>query len=382
MIVRIAFVDHTSELGGAEFALVSLLNHLDRQRWDPLVSLGTTGRLSMLLESNGIDVQLIPFPAGLSGVRQGSITRRTIMNPKRLRLAVDYVLRLSKLARRQRVSLLHANSLRTCILAGLAGRIVGIPTVWQVHSLVAEPMMSKQGVQLMRLFARWLPQHIICNSAVTAAAFVSRPDALTVIPCGVDTARFTPKRLSGLRSNSRIGMLSRFSPIKGQHIFLDAVERVSGKYPKARFVVAGRSLFGEDEYEELMRSRGGAAGVEFPGFVDDVPGFLNDLDIVVHPSVEPEGFGQIIVEAMLCGKPVVVSAAGGSAELVEDGVTGRLVPPGNAQALAEAIDDLLADPAKAVEMGNRAREVAAERYDIRKTTKAIQDVYERVLARV
>ena len=107
---------------------------------------------------------------------------------------------------------------------------------------------------------------------------------------------------------------------------------------------------------------------------------MDGLDIVVHPSVEPEGLGQTIIEAMMAGKSVVVSAAGGSAELVEDGVTGRLVPPGDASALASAIADLLSDPAKAAEMGRRAREVALERYDIRTTARAIEDIYEKVLA--
>jgi glycosyltransferase involved in cell wall biosynthesis len=181
-------------------------------------------------------------------------------------------------------------------------------------------------------------------------------------------------------------MIARFSHEKGQHILMDAAELLSRGSGDIDWVFAGSAMFGEEGYEREIRLRAQLGPltehVRFMGFVEDVPSLMRDLDIVVHPSVEPEGLGQTVVEAMMAGKSVVVSAAGGSAELVEDGVTGRLVPPGDSVALAAAIGDLLDHPAKAAEMGRRAREVAMERYDVRKTTQAIEDVYERVLARV
>ena len=124
-----------------------------------------------------------------------------------------------------------------------------------------------------------------------------------------------------------------------------------------------------------------AGRVEMIGFVADVPALLQTLDVVVCPSISPEGFGQIVVEAMMCGKPVIASAGGAVNELIEDGITGRLVPPGDPVALADAINDVLARADQSAEMGRRARVVALERYDIRKTTRAIEAVYEKVLAR-
>src|SRR5437899_6546040 len=103
------------------------------------------------------------------------------------------------------------------------------------------------------------------------------------------------------------------------------------------------------------------------------------LDLLVSPSTQPEGFGQSIVEAMLAGKPVIASAAGGPTELIEDGVTGRLVPPSDVQALTRAISDLLDNPTESAAMGRRARERAVKLYDIRETTRLVEAVYERVL---
>ena len=121
--------------------------------------------------------------------------------------------------------------------------------------------------------------------------------------------------------------------------------------------------------------------MRFLGFVDDVPALMTKLDLVVSPSTQPEGFGQSIVEAMLAGKPVIASAAGGPSELIEDGVTGRLVPPGDVRALTRAISELLDDPVEATAMGRRARARASKLYDIRETTRLIEAVYERVLSR-
>jgi glycosyltransferase involved in cell wall biosynthesis len=180
-------------------------------------------------------------------------------------------------------------------------------------------------------------------------------------------------------------MVARFSPIKGQHVFVDAVELLAPRYPDAEFVLAGAPLFGEDGYARSVRNQatGSLIGdrIRFLNFVEDVPRLLDSLDVVVHASLYAEGFGQTVAEAMLAGKAVVASSAGGPGEIIEDGVTGLLVPPGDAQALANAIDDLLSDPERAREMGRLAREAALERYDIRKTTQSIEAVYEKVLAR-
>jgi glycosyltransferase involved in cell wall biosynthesis len=180
---------------------------------------------------------------------------------------------------------------------------------------------------MMRGLSHWLPHWIICNSRATAECFADS-SRVTVIPCGVETTLFHPSGRRG-REAPRIGMVARFSPEKGQHLLLDAAERLGRVRTDVEYVFAGAAFFGEGRYEEQIRSRaqGGplAERVRFTGFVEDVPSLLRDLDIIVHPSVEPEGFGQIVAEAMMAGKPVVVSAAGGSAELVEDGVTGRLV---------------------------------------------------------
>ncbi len=236
---------------------------------------------------------------------------------------------------------------------------------------------------LLRNLARWVPTHIIFNSTATAACFDIAAGRGTIIPIGIDGQRFAPNGDSA-RMRTRVGMLARFAPLKGQHIFLEAVEVVASMHPEAQFLFAGTALFGEEEYERQVRARALASSqhdkIRFLGFVDNTPEFIRHLDIVVHASGLPEGFGQTIVEAMLAGKPVVATAAGGPKDLIEDGVTGLLVEPGDAQGLARAIDYLMTHPNEASAMATRARRCALERYDTKRFARSVEAVYSSVLA--
>jgi glycosyltransferase involved in cell wall biosynthesis len=326
-------------------------------------------------------VDIVRLPASLRRPGQGQIRGRTILNPARGATGLLHIVRLATRLRRNRIKLIHAQSLRACILAGLAGRLAGIPVIWHIHSVVGSPAMSSTGRSLMGTLSRSIPRHIICNSEATAADFKAVNNRVTVVPSGVDSRRFSP---NGSRSNGhpRVGMIARFAPIKGQHVFVQAAQGLGTKYPTVEFVLAGAPLFGEEGYAEDVRQAAASTkgrSLQFLGFVEDVPALLEELDIIVSPSTQPEGFGQVIVEAMMAGKPVVASASGGPTEVIEDGVTGRLVPPGDAAALTRAISEMLDQPEQARIMGCRARERALQLYDIRETTRQIEAVYERVL---
>ena len=378
---RIAYFDHTAVLSGGELALFNLVAAVDRGRWAPEVILGASGPLVERLRSAGLPTTVIPLAARL--VRHEQMETRRVLDPLKTMSAATYAVRLSRKLRKSRVRLLHANSLRACVLGSIAARLAGIPSIWQIHSVVAPPMIAPAGTRLLRALARRLPAHVIFNSNATATCFDLPSQRRSVIPCGVDASRFAANGHAP-SGHLRVGMVARIAPLKGQHIFLEAVSQVAERHPEAEFVIAGTPLFGEEGYADQIRAQAARSGardrIQFLGFVDDVPALLHDLDVVVHASVQPEGFGQVIVEAMMAGKPVIASALGGSVDLVVDHVTGRLVPPADPQTLAETLEAMIGDPAAAAAMGRQGRERALQLYDIRRTAAAVQDVYERVLA--
>src|SRR5690242_2036550 len=197
------------------------------------------------------------------------------------------------------------------------------------------------------------------------AAYGARPETESVVPCGVDGGRFQP--LADVhRDTPRVLSLGGLVPRKGNDTVITAIAAVPG----AELTVAGGPDPGQlDDDPEVARLRrvaeecGVADRVRFTGRVphEDVPAMLKSAAVVVSvPWYEP--FGIVPVEAMACGKAVVVSAVGGHLDTVEDGVTGRLVPPRDHAALAAALTQLLADPGLRRKLGTAGAARAASRY--------------------
>jgi glycosyltransferase involved in cell wall biosynthesis len=182
-----------------------------------------------------------------------------------------------------------------------------------------------------------------------------------------------------------VGMVGRLAPWKGQHVFLEAFARAfSGGNEVA--VVVGEAMFGtqEEEYardlHDMVQRLGIAERVDFRGFRDDVWAELAPMSICVHASVVPEPFGQVIVEAMLASIPVIATAAGGPSEIVTDGQDGLLYPPGDVEALADAMRRLREDPALRGYLVANAHRRAA-RFSSRDTADALMAFYGSVLRR-
>jgi glycosyltransferase involved in cell wall biosynthesis len=209
-----------------------------------------------------------------------------------------------------------------------------------------------------------------CTDEVSElAGYGARPETLYVVPCGVDGDRFRPEpqvQAAATRSPARVLTVGRLVRRKGNDTVIAAIARMPG----TELVIAGGpepdQLHGDPEVARLCQvaeTCGAADRVRFTGRVrhDDVPALLRSADIVVSvPWYEP--FGIAPVEAMACGKAVVVSAVGGHLDTVEDGVTGRLVPPRDPAALTAALTQLLADPGLRRKLGTAGASRAAARY--------------------
>ena len=202
-----------------------------------------------------------------------------------------------------------------------------------------------------------------------------------MVPDGTDLATLAETRDS--RSLCRVGLVGRISPWKGQHIFIQAAALVNQRFPHARFFIIGAALFGEDQYEQevrqLPRQLGIHENVEFSGFRKDIGRAIAELDLLVHASTIGEPFGQVIIEGMAAGKPVVATNGGGVPEIVEDGRTGILVPMADIEAMASAICRILSDPASAKAMGLRARQSVADHFTIEQTARRVEAVYAELL---
>lgn len=215
------------------------------------------------------------------------------------------------------------------------------------------------------------------------------PAAIPVISSSIDFPRFDApldrdsarRELGAAPGTAVVGSFGRLVRDKGHDILLRAFPQVLAARPDALLAIAGTGS--EAASLEALASRLGLGQrVRFLGFRDDLPLLTAGLDVSVLASVDCDASPAVVKEAMYLRRPVVVTDIGGLREMVEDGVTGMLVPPGNPPALARAILALLGDPASAARMGERAREIVRTRYSIETLADAYERAYTALLARL
>ncbi|MCL5945313.1 MAG: glycosyltransferase family 4 protein [Planctomycetes bacterium] len=193
------------------------------------------------------------------------------------------------------------------------------------------------------------------------------------------TNSFVSSCLRGEQSFPVIVLVGRISPWKGQDIFIRSAGQVLKTFPDCRFQIVGSALFGEDALETQLKQLAASLGVgdrvEFLGFRKDVPEIIAAGTLLVHASTVSEPFGQVIIQAMAECKPVVATRGGGVLEIVDDGVTGLLVPMKDVHAMADAICKILSNPDQAAEMGRAGNKKFLEKFTIEKTIENLQEVY-------
>jgi glycosyltransferase involved in cell wall biosynthesis len=200
----------------------------------------------------------------------------------------------------------------------------------------------------------------------------ARPESVVVIENGIDLTPFRaipplePHVNGRLR---RVGMVANLRPVKGPDVFVRAAALLAADHPNVRFQLAGT---GDEAWvRQVARECGIENRLDLLGRVADIPAFLQTLDVAVLAS-HSEGLSNAILEYMAAGRPIVATAVGGNVELIEDGVTGLLVPPGEPRAVANAVNRLLQDGRLATELSRAARSLVEERF----SSKAVASRYE------
>lgn len=392
---RVLFLDHTAMLSGGEIALLRLVRELDRQKVSPVVVLGADGPLVDALRPIA-ETHILPLSAGVAATRKGTLGIKSLLRFREVWSVFFYILRLVIFIRRNNIDLVHTNSLKSDIIGGAAGRLAMRPVLWHVRDRIDTDYLPKRVVSLFRMLCRIVPRYVVANSFATlrtlrlpeGALRGSRPTSSlkkrsTAVHDGthVDKIGLQQDRRSG---PIRIGLVGRICSWKGQHIFLRAAASVHKQYPYAEFVIIGSALFDEQKYEQELHQLTNELAinsvVHFAGFRTDVQAAIAELDVLVHASTIGEPFGQVIIEGMAAGKPVVATNGGGVPEIVQDDDTGILVPMGNADPMADAICRLLANPTLAKEMGRRGRQRVINQFTVGHTARRVEDVYDSILS--
>lgn len=219
------------------------------------------------------------------------------------------------------------------------------------------------------------------------------PDNIRVLYDGLDPTRLKVTRSAdALRhewnvgpNQPIIGIVGNVRVWKGQEVVIRALVEVARARPDVVCFVVGSATPEDQPYvdtlQAIIREAGVEANVRFTGYQDRVPDFVNMMSVVIHASIKPEPFGMVVLEGMAMGKPVIGSAAGGVVEMVVPGVTGYTFPPGDAQALAARVVELLNDPARAAAMGQAGYRRVVEDFPLDRYARQVEACYDEILDR-
>jgi glycosyltransferase involved in cell wall biosynthesis len=275
---------------------------------------------------------------------------------------------LARITREHDAVAVVSNLSKTHVYGGAAAALAGVPAIWWQRDIA-------RGSRIERVAAHVPATVVVCNSDASAAAqrqLTPKRKVVTVYP-GASVAEAAAAAGSGRAIREElgwqdafvVGIVGRLQPWKGQRTFLEAAARIAAERPDARFAIVGGAILGwEGDYPDALRrlpaELGIADRVHFSGHQDDVFPWYDALDVAVHASTA-EPFGRVLVEAMALGKPLVAATDGGALEIVEDGRSGLVVKPHDANGIAEAVLRIGNDPelAARLSLGAVAR---AERF--------------------
>lgn len=353
-----------------------LARRYDRSRFDMIF--GTLGRISpglrQVIEEQGVEVVSLNCSSRCA-------------YPGRL-------LRLMGILRSLRVDIVHTHLFDPSVVGLIAGTFAKVPVrvMTRHYSDYHTRIQKKWHTRLDRMCTR-LAHSVIAVSRQTKQVMVEEERApaekVVVIHNGIDLSRVaTPseEEVIQLRRELKleetvavIAVVARLHPEKGQEYLFRALPRMlAATGGKLRLLVAGAGPF-RGAYEREVSALGVGGAVRFLGFRTDVARILAASDVVVLPSVA-EAFGLVLAEAMAMRTAVVATRVGGIPELVEDGVTGILVPPASPEALAEAILSLLRDPARRMRLGEAGRSRVVEGFRFETMMKGYETLYETLFA--
>lgn len=364
----VLYVANSAAIGGGNRVLMDLIAGLDRSRFTPHLIAPFEGPLGEWAARTGVGCRVLP---------DGDWTGRCGLARRTSRLVMAIL--------QSGARIVHASS-HTCYrAAGLAGTLTRALRVCHLGF----PPESEE----LRWSFRFGPDVVIgCHEQqadiVRAQLKAFGSTARTVaIPNAIDLEVFSPRsedyrKPAWCPPGRLVLIVGHLSEVKGYPTFVDAAARVAAAGEQCTFAALGSETASPGYAQHLSQyvaERGLSDRVRFLGWRNDVADVLRAADIVVLPSLA-EGLPLAVLEAMGCGRPVIASSVGGIVDAIDDGVTGLLVPPADAEALALSLLRLLRDGDLADRIGRRAREHAVERFGLSRFAASIRSVYDEFLA--
>jgi glycosyltransferase involved in cell wall biosynthesis len=329
--MRLLMVDQYGDLGGGQRCFLEASEGFRARNWKVYAAVPSAGPLSGELKRRGVDVMPLacgPFTA----------TRKSPTDMLRFAAQIPLqVTTLRQIVRRNDVDAIYVNGSQVLPAVSIARQ--GRPVIFHVHWVVTQPL----ALRLSEWALRRSEGFVIATSQFVARSLggVVAPEKMRVIYNGVAVADET---ICNTRKPRHVAILGRIAPEKGTLEFVRAAILALRESPDLRFTVCGAPMFSGHGYMDQVRREAEGLPIAFPGWTDDVAGWLREVDLLVVPSNETDNIPRVILEAFGAQVPVIAFRSGGVPELVEDGVTGLLTKERTPESLAGKIHEAIVAP--------------------------------------
>ncbi|MBO0471099.1 glycosyltransferase family 4 protein [Enterococcus sp. DIV0242_7C1] len=364
---KILFLHSSSELYGSDKSLLNLVNKLDRTKYQIYVMLPSQGELVEKIEETGNCKVIIKSIAIL---RRKNLSIKGIVSYFRdFFSSVKY---LKAFIKENNIDIIYTNT-SVVFPGGVAAKSLNKKSIWHVREIISN---KYENFIVKRIVNRYADV-IIGNSKATLNSIIIDKNKGRVIYNVVDIKN---DFLDSQRKNQTftIGMAGRINRWKGQDFFVDAALEVLKEYPDVTFLIAGDVFKGEEYLKESLKEKisksDGSKKIKLLGLISNMEEFYRSLDIFVLPSIKPEPFGLVILEAMARRVPVIATNFGGPAEIIQDEVTGILVEPKNVTELTQKIKMLIDDSEKREYIAKSGQIMQQEQFSIDEYIQNIEGV--------
>lgn len=369
--MKLVFIITGTGVGGAETMLQGVLTRLSPEFQPHVISMAPVGKIGEKLRARGISVESLAM-------------RRGVPDPIAL-------IRLIRDLRRLKPDLVHTWMYHADLMGGVAARLARVPALaWCIRNSTLAPdhntSLTLAVVKASAFLSHRVPDRILCCSEAARnihVAFGYAPEKMVVVPNGFDIAHFKPDpnarqsvraELGLSLKTPLVGLIGRWDPQKNHAGFLSAAAVLHLRRPDVNFLLVGQGVDRANQtIQQTLAASGLASVTHLLGLRDDIPRLMGALDVASSSSYG-EAFPNVVGEAMASGVPCAVTDVGDSAYIVGD--TGRVVPSGDMEGLANAIDSLLGMPAEASRLlGARARARITEKFEISAVVRRYEQFY-------
>lgn len=370
---NVLFIHSSAELYGSDRSLLYLVSNLDKTRFGVHVLLPVDGPLvTEMKKLDGVTVNIFEV----------AVLRRKNLSVKGMRQYVNYF-RISwryikDYIQFHNIDIVYTNT-AVVFPGGMAAKHMHKKSIWHIREIIKSNLENRVVSCIIKRFS----DVIIANSGATGRAISSNAEKVHVVYNAVEdkTDRSMPVKAEG--QEWVVGMAGRINRWKGQKLFVDAAELILKQVPNVRFEIAGAAYEGEEYLAEDLKhyivEKGLTDKICLLGQVTDMDGFYSNLDVFVLPSIQPEPFGLVVLEAMEWAVPVVATNHGGPAEILQDGVNGYLVSYEDATEMSERIVNLLQDEDCRMRIGSQGKKRKRDAFSLEKTVSSIEEILEHLL---